>query len=187
MIAQHRSASNEHYTPSAVVESARVLLGGFDLDPASCEEANRTVRAKHYYSAQSDGLRQRWTGRVFLNPPGGLVRMHEGHWIPQKGGGAQSSMLVWWEKLCCSWSLGHITEAVFVGFTLEILRLSQRCPLPVQRFPRCYPRERLAFSGTSPTHANVIVYLPDLRKGPGAFSDFTRAFSGLGLCEGGAS
>jgi hypothetical protein len=37
--------------------------------PASCIEAQATVRAKRFYSIADDGLKQEWAGRVWLNPP----------------------------------------------------------------------------------------------------------------------
>ena len=45
-------------------------LGQFDLDP--CVPINRPWdTAKHYYTIEDDGLRQKWFGRVWLNPPYG--------------------------------------------------------------------------------------------------------------------
>ena len=59
----------EWYTPGKYIEAARRVLGIIDLDPASSEVAQRVVRAKHFYSAEGDGLKHAWHGRVWLNPP----------------------------------------------------------------------------------------------------------------------
>lgn len=66
-----QSLSNEHYTPAKYVEAARKVLGAIDLDPASCKEANKTVKAKQYFD--TGGLEQEWVGRVWLNPPYGRL------------------------------------------------------------------------------------------------------------------
>ena len=188
-IAQHSSASNEHYTPEHVVEAARQLMGGIDLDPASCAEANTTVRAAEYYTKEDDGLSLVWNGRVFLNPPGGVMRLDDhGFWrevVKKEGakgaGPGTSAAAIWWAHLLKEWSAKRVTEAVFLGFTLEVLRTTQQppCALPVSDFPMCFPRSRLKFSGKSPTHANVIVYLPPVpARVP--VSTFEAAFSGIG-------
>ncbi len=197
MIVQHSSRTNEHYTPTHVVERARALLGCFDLDPASCEEANQIVKAKRIYTEQNDGLLQTWEGKIFLNPPGGKMHLIDGVWqqMPRDQNGKQngpgtSSMVVWWDKLVREWSSNPLNSAVFIGFTLEIMRSSQAdwCIAPVQKFPRCYPSKRLNFGGTSPTHANVIVYLPpyyDWDRGRRADA-LQQYFGDIGFCEGGA-
>ena len=59
----------ERYTPASYIEKAREVLGGIDLDPASCEYAQRTVRADKYFTVEDDGLSRDWFGRVWLNPP----------------------------------------------------------------------------------------------------------------------
>ena len=59
----------ERYTPAQYIEAARRVLGEIDLDPASCEIAQRTVKAVEYFTAKDDGLEQEWHGRVWLNPP----------------------------------------------------------------------------------------------------------------------
>jgi hypothetical protein len=59
----------ERYTPARYIEAAREVMGGIDLDPASCAYAQKTVRAATYFTAADDGLTQEWRGRVWLNPP----------------------------------------------------------------------------------------------------------------------
>ena len=59
----------EWYTPPAVIEPARKVLGGFDLDPASCPAAQERIRAATFYTESEDGLALPWSGKVWLNPP----------------------------------------------------------------------------------------------------------------------
>jgi ParB family chromosome partitioning protein len=68
-----QSLSPEHYTPARYIEAARAVLGGIDLDPASCAQANATVGAAEYYDVHSNGLDREWRGRIWLNPPYGSL------------------------------------------------------------------------------------------------------------------
>jgi DNA N-6-adenine-methyltransferase (Dam) len=61
--------SFEYWTDERYVEAARKVLGHIDLDPASCDEANKTVGADKIFTKEDDGLKHEWRGRVFLNPP----------------------------------------------------------------------------------------------------------------------
>jgi phage N-6-adenine-methyltransferase len=65
----HNSGNNEWYTPPEIIEAARATMGRIDCDPASSELANKTVKAKKYYTAEQNGLERKWGEKVWLNPP----------------------------------------------------------------------------------------------------------------------
>ena len=65
------SGNNEWYTPPEIIEAVRLAMGSIDLDPASNDIAQKTVKAKTYYTIESNGLDKTWTGNIFMNPPYG--------------------------------------------------------------------------------------------------------------------
>jgi hypothetical protein len=156
----HSSKSVEFFTPLDIVEAARKVMGRIDLDPATTKQANEDrIKAKRFYTKETNGLEHDWSGNVFLNPPGGL---HEGH----------SSAKVWWEKLADEYNNDNVKQAIFIGFSMEILQtvqISKVAPYYLTSFPICIPKRRIAFDeyvrrkwrkAGQPTHANVIAYLP---------------------------
>ena len=68
-IAYNRNSTTDWHTPFEYIEAARIVLGGIDLDPASSELANQTVKAAKYFTADDNGLNHEWHGRIWLNPP----------------------------------------------------------------------------------------------------------------------
>ena len=65
----HNSGNNEWHTPPEFIAAARKVMGAIDLDPASSNLANRMVGAAAYFTAEADGLKHPWSGKVWLNPP----------------------------------------------------------------------------------------------------------------------
>jgi hypothetical protein len=63
------TGENEWFTPAFYIELARKVLGEIDLDPASHEKAQQTVRAAQFFSKEDDGTTREWHGRIWLNPP----------------------------------------------------------------------------------------------------------------------
>ena len=170
MIPQHLSLTNEHPTPTHVIELAHSVMETIDLDPASTAEFNKTVRALKFIGQPDDGLEHDWYGTVFNNPPGGRTPKK---WKPRFQ--TQSNATAWWRKLTEEYGSGRTREAIFVGFTLELLRSAQGgiWAHPFD-FSFCVPKDRLCFGGDDPTHANVIVYLGPQR------DRFKEVFSALG-------
>lgn len=96
------SASNEWYTPSIYIEAARAVMGGIDLDPASCEEANQTVKATTFYSKEENGLSKPLYGRVWCNPPYGT------------SGKGKSNQGIWTRRILADYEQGHIEQAIIL-------------------------------------------------------------------------
>lgn len=65
----NNSTDNEWYTPERYIELARQVMGSIDLDPASNDFANKTVKASRYYTEEDDGIQQEWFGNIWMNPP----------------------------------------------------------------------------------------------------------------------
>lgn len=166
---RHSSENSEFMTPQWITDWAHYVMGGIDLDPASCAEANRTVRAEWYFDKAQNGLFQPWHGKVWLNPPGGLVDeagrevirartikdvrypgctengacgLPPGH----KHTGIESSAVFWWHKLMHEFSAGRVECAMFLGFSLELLQSVQtfQGPHPLD-FPCSIPKQRIRF------------------------------------------
>ena len=104
------AGNSEWYTPSEYIEAARATMGGIDCDPASCAKAQKTVKADTYFNAKTNGLKQSWEGRVWLNPPynRGLISEFVSKFIEELDAGHIKQAIVltnnntdtrWWHEL----------------------------------------------------------------------------------------
>ena len=148
---QWESRTDRWFSPVYLVESARVVLGDIDLDPASEAFGNSRVKAKQFYDEKQDGLVQPWFGNLYVNPPGGRQ-------------GKLSKSALFWDKLINVRK--DIKQAIWLGFSLEQMQTTQRSVKSIANFPFCVPRKRIRFDtpdgtpGAAPSHSNVIVYVP---------------------------
>ena len=141
------STSAEYYTPRHIIELVRSFYGGvIDLDAASCEEANRTVGARHFHDR--DGQNQRWFGKVWCNPPGGLEKdlsSTAGSFvqaaITKTGSECTECLLLLraaftsqWFKPCLNYPFGICKEAI----QFDVPRLPDDVRAPVGRSPFDY-------------------------------------------------
>lgn len=116
--------SDEWYTPDEITRTAHHVMGGIDLDPATCELAQTGVQAGRYYTKVDDGLAQPWTGSVWLNPP-------------------YSAPQVWIDKLFAEMAGGRCTQAIVLVNNATETAWFQR--LLTESKLVCFPARRLAF------------------------------------------
>lgn len=160
----HRAQSTgeyEWYTPKKYVESARDFLGAIDLDPASCEQAQETVRATKYFSIDDDGLQQEWHGRVWLNPPY-----------------KQPEIQQFMQKAADEYAAGRITEAIILTHNYTDTAWFHIGAGSASAI--CFTRGRIAFNRYdgltgSPTQGQAFFYLGNRPK------SFAKAFSSVGF------
>lgn len=156
----HSSDSDEWWTPRVVIDAARAVLGGIDLDPASSAAANRTVRATRYFDARTNGLQHRWSGRVWLNPP-------------------FSQVALWAMRMAQAYETGELDA----GLLLVAVRSDTAWWYTLRRYPVCFWAGRITFtrpSGptTSAPFPAALIYLgPDTDR-------FIAVMGQYGLCYG---
>lgn len=113
------SGNNEWYTPAEYIEAARRVMGGIDLDPASSDIANKTVKADVYLTAQDDGLIYSWNGRVWMNPPysGELIGKFSAKLVEHyKAGDISEAIVLVNNATETAWYQGMMREAEAICF-----------------------------------------------------------------------
>jgi hypothetical protein len=60
--------SDERYLPPGFADALHYVMGGVDLDPASCPAANKTINAPRIITKKKDGLLQEWDVCIATRP-----------------------------------------------------------------------------------------------------------------------
>jgi phage N-6-adenine-methyltransferase len=151
--------SIEWYTPKLIIDKVHAFYNGqIDLDPASCQVAQKIVQANHYYTASDNGLLKPWYGNVWCNPPYGK---HTEFFV---------------NKALSEYGNGSITQCLL----LLKAATDTKWFFPLFNYPICFIRGRLKFysfngyGSTSATFPSVIVYLGNDKK------EFFHIFSDIG-------
>lgn len=142
------STSSDWHTPPHIIAAVHEVFGGPpDLDPASSEEANRTVRALHIYTEHDDGFAKPWIGKVFFNGPYG------------KDACGKSNQAKGFKKFVGEYKSGRVSEGI-AAFNANTGAIWFN---EVWRYPCCFTnklsfRNPKARSTTNPT-GSVFVYV----------------------------
>ena len=101
-LAHVQSHSNKWCTPPWILALARqVFNGSIDLDQCSNASAQALVQAFQCFDQTDDGLHQPWSGKVFVNPPFGMVT-----------GKSQQGLFL--EKSISEYSKDHVSEVLLL-------------------------------------------------------------------------
>lgn len=141
------TGNNEWHTPAKYIALARAVLGKIDLDPASSQIAQRTVKATEYFTFKSEsdnGLTKPWHGRVWLNPP----------YSPKE-------IAAFVDKLCVEWLSGQITAAIMLTHNYTDSGWFQKAVAVAADL--CFPNTRIRFEDPdgvpcSPTQGQAFFY-----------------------------
>lgn len=166
---KHSRGSSEWFTPTRFTDAAREVMGGIDLDPASCAEANEYVQATRYFTKEYDGRLQKWIAdSVWLNPPGG-----------EKGRSGQEEWFGYAER---EYKAGNAKQIIFMMFNSSGTE-TEWFQGALGNYPICYVNQRIKFTPAAgayetskrndPVHGNAIIYLgPNNARFSEVFSKF---------------
>ena len=151
------SNSEEWYTPMKYLEAIHKLYIP-DLDPASNKFANKTVKAKTFWTRKDSDkehtLERDWFGKVFCNPPYGKD--------PEFGSLAGAFC----NKAMAEYEMGNIDECILLVNSLH----SQNWQAPLFDYVICFVDHRIQFvsgDGTenkNPTMQNMFIYMGDRKE-----------------------
>jgi ParB family chromosome partitioning protein len=134
--------SVDWYSLPKHIEAAREVMSEIDLDPASCELANETVKAARYYTIENDGLIQDWHAiSIWLNPP---YCGNQSRWV---------------NRLIAEYEQGHVKQAILLVNAATEAAWFQH----LYGYTVCFVSGRISFRSpkgrkNSPTVGSVFVY-----------------------------
>ena len=143
----YESKTIEWWTPRQYIDLAVAVMGGIDLDPASCTGANEIIKATTFYAVE--GELKPWHGRVWLNPPYGR----------------QTKLFV--NQLLSEYQQGRVSEAIVL---LNMITMDRGWFKPLWEFPICFHYGRVKFTSpdvilgkiksiSTPPTGSVFIYL----------------------------
>jgi ParB family chromosome partitioning protein len=156
------SGENEWYTPPQFIESARLVMGSIDIDPASNPIANATVKATRFFTKDEDGLQQKWEGNVWMNPPY-----------------AQPLMSQFAEAISEKFENGEIEQAIILVNNATETQWFQRMASVASAV--CFPKSRVKFLDPNgkpgaPLQGQAIIYMGDSKR---VFRDEFRKYGAI--------
>lgn len=189
----HIASSGERYTPEYIVKAVKRVYGTIQLDPASCSEANKIVKAYEYYSPEDgkDGLQLPWNiwnapggNTIFLNPPGSCPKVNGVFSVCDNQKRCSCGLVgKFWNK-AIEESKKPDVHIMWLGFTMNQLQSLQNRNIPgPTQFPICFLKNRIPFLDENlkemnqPSHANYVTLLT---KDLNLIARFCESFEDLG-------
>jgi ParB family chromosome partitioning protein len=168
--ARSDDAGDSWGTPPEWIDLARKTMGDIDLDPASNNEAQQVVNAKRFFTKDTNGLEQTWSGRVWMNPPY-----------------SQPLVTQFAEKLVASIESGEVTQACVLVNNATDARFLQlmlaRCSaalFPRGRIPFLIPGSGESLTGTRQGQA-FLYFGPNVD----GFAEHAKALGWVGVSHRG--
>jgi hypothetical protein len=193
------SGEVEYFTPIEIIEAATDCIGFIDLDPASCEEANKIVGARKIFTKKDDGLSRPWKSiTLWMNHPFGKGEMR----CPIPHSRCKKQMCLppdedhpnrrgyhidydipgnsdWIDKLIREWGAESFDQACCITYATT----SEDWFRPLLAFPQCFLHGRTNYRLPNGdvmqgnTKGSVVTYLGYNQR------DFAKAFSKLGTVK----
>jgi len=171
------SGDVERYTCPKIMARVQSFFGQIDLDPASNNVANQTVKALRFYTEQDDGLSKEWKAtNVWLNHPFHKGEMackpnckkkkcndpktdkYRGHCITED----IPSNLQWMQKLLSEYKKGNFKESLNISF---VNSSETWCQLLLNEGLQCFVSKRVEYHSPTGkksggvTKGSMITYL----------------------------